>query len=128
MSLVLPSLSGKSYLINFMDTPGHVNFCDEQTAAIRLCDGAVIVVDACEGVMNQTERSIRSSLFKQLGIDTRCCRHALEAGLSITLVINKVDRLILELKLPPGDAYHKLNHTIQEVIDRVKYWHNSWGR
>lgn len=100
MSLVLPALSGKSYLINFMDTPGHVNFCDEQTAAIRLCDGAVIVVDACEGVMNQTERSIK---------------HALEAGLTITLVINKVDRLILELKLPPGDAYHKLNHTIQEV-------------
>lgn len=100
MSLVLPSLSGKSYLLNIMDTPGHVNFCDEQTASIRLCDGAVIVVDAAEGLMNQTERSIK---------------HALEAGLVITLVINKMDRLILELKLPPSDAYHKLCHTIQEI-------------
>eukprot|EP01116_Phalansterium_solitarium_P021320 TRINITY_DN6583_c0_g1_i3.p1 TRINITY_DN6583_c0_g1~~TRINITY_DN6583_c0_g1_i3.p1 ORF type:complete len:855 (+),score=281.52 TRINITY_DN6583_c0_g1_i3:219-2783(+) len=100
MSLILPDVKGKSYLVNTFDTPGHVNFSDEVTAALRVSDGAVIVVDACEGVMVQTERVIR---------------HAAHEGLAIVLVINKVDRLILELKLPPTDAYFKLRHTIEEV-------------
>jgi 116 kDa U5 small nuclear ribonucleoprotein component len=59
MSLVLPTLKGKHYLINLMDAPGHVNFSDEQTAAIRLADGVVVVIDAVEGVMAQTARGLR---------------------------------------------------------------------
>lgn len=51
MSLVLEDSSAKSYLCNIMDTPGHVNFSDEMTAALRLADGAVLIVDAGEGVM-----------------------------------------------------------------------------
>lgn len=100
LSLVLKSLTGKSFLLNLLDCPGHVNFSDESTAAIRAADGAVIVVDAVEGVMLNTERMII---------------HALESQLSICLVINKMDRLILELKLPPQDAYYKLMHTLEEV-------------
>ncbi|KAJ3030629.1 UNVERIFIED_CONTAM: U5 small nuclear ribonucleoprotein component [Siphonaria sp. JEL0065] len=100
VSLVLPDLKGKSHLLNILDTPGHVNFSDEVTAAVRLCDGAVVVVDVVEGVMVNTEKLIR---------------HLVNERIPITLVVNKVDRLILELKLPPADAYFKLKHTIEEV-------------
>jgi U5 small nuclear ribonucleoprotein component len=100
LSLVLDDLKEKSYLLNIIDTPGHINFTDEATAGICAADGAIIVVDAVEGVMMNTER-----LVKQ----------AVAARLAITLVINKMDRLILELKLPPHDAYFKLVHTIEEV-------------
>ena len=77
-----------------------MNFSDEVTAAFRLADACVLVVDAIEGVMMNTERLII---------------HALQEKLPIVLVINKIDRLILELKLPPNDAYHKLRHTLDEI-------------
>ena len=100
LSLVLENLKAKSYLLNLLDCPGHVNFSDESTAALRSSDGAVVVVDAVEGVMMSTVR-----LVKQ----------AISARVPVTLLINKVDRLVLELKLPPQDAYFKLLHTIEEV-------------
>lgn len=100
MTLVLPDSREKSYLVNLMDCPGHVNFSDESTAAFRISDGAVIFVDAVEGVMFHTERLIK---------------HALQERIAVTIVINKIDRLILELKLPPADAYHKLRHTLDEI-------------
>jgi len=59
MSLVLPDLKEKSYLLNLYDTPGHVNFSDEVCSALRICDGAILVVDAVEGVMLGTEKTIR---------------------------------------------------------------------
>lgn len=100
ITLLLPNLKGKSHVFNFIDTPGHVNFSDEAAAAVRLVDGIVLVVDAIEGVMCNTEKIIR---------------HAIAEGQHIVLVINKMDRLILELKIPPADAYFKLRHTIEEV-------------
>jgi len=59
MSLILPDSREKSYLINLFDTPGHPNFSDEMCSALRVCDGAVLVVDCIEGVMMQTENIIR---------------------------------------------------------------------
>ncbi|TMW62582.1 hypothetical protein Poli38472_005200 [Pythium oligandrum] len=100
VSLVLPSSRGKHYLLNLIDCPGHVNFSDESTAALQIADGAALVVDAIEGVMMNTERLIKA---------------ALKARVKLMLVISKVDRLIVELKLPPEDAYFKLLHTIEEV-------------
>lgn len=100
MSLALPSGTGKHLLFNLMDTPGHVNFSDEVTASYRLADSVLLVVDAVEGVMCNTERLIK---------------HAAKERLPICVFVNKIDRLILELKLPPADAYHKLRHTLEEV-------------
>uniref|UniRef100_A0A803LKM4 SNU114 homolog n=1 Tax=Chenopodium quinoa TaxID=63459 RepID=A0A803LKM4_CHEQI len=104
MSLVLEDSNSKSFLINIMDAPGHVNFSDEMSAALRLADGAVLVVDAAEGVMVNTERAIR---------------HATQERIPIVVVINKVDRLITELKLPPKDAYHKLRHTLEIINNHI---------
>ncbi|KAI9728008.1 MAG: hypothetical protein M1828_005413 [Chrysothrix sp. TS-e1954] len=100
MSLVVQSTKGKSHLFNIIDTPGHVNFADEVAASLRLADGLVLVVDVVEGVQIGTERIIK---------------HAVLEDIPITLVINKMDRLILELKIPPTDAYFKLKHVVEEV-------------
>lgn len=100
MSLVLQGTKGKSYLFNILDTPGHVNFVDEVAASLRLADGVVLVVDVVEGVQANTEQIIKYAVLEDL---------------PMTLVVNKVDRLILELKLPPNDAYFKLKHVIEQV-------------
>ncbi|KAJ9648435.1 hypothetical protein H2199_001290 [Coniosporium tulheliwenetii] len=100
MSLVLQGTNGKSHLFNIIDTPGHVNFVDEVASSLRLVDGVVLVVDVVEGVQVNTEQIIK---------------HAILEDLPLVLVVNKMDRLILELKLPPADAYFKLKHVIEEV-------------
>lgn len=100
VSLLLQDTSGKSALINAVDTPGHLNFVDQMVAGLRLADCAVVVVDALEGVMAGTEAAIQA---------------AVQEGLPLVLVLNKLDRLVLELKLPPSDAYFKLAHVISEV-------------
>ncbi|XP_047135994.1 116 kDa U5 small nuclear ribonucleoprotein component isoform X1 [Hydra vulgaris] len=100
VTLVLPDSKGKSFLLNIFDTPGHVNFSDEVTAALRISDGVVVFIDAADGVMMNVERLLK---------------HAVQEKLAITICINKIDRLILELKLPPTDAYYKLKHIIDEV-------------
>ncbi|XP_055377484.1 116 kDa U5 small nuclear ribonucleoprotein component [Condylostylus longicornis] len=99
-TLVLQDVKHKSYLMNVFDTPGHVNFSDEVTAAIRMADGVCVFIDAAEGVMLNTERLLK---------------HAVQEKMGITICINKIDRLILELKLPPSDAYFKLKHIVDEV-------------
>ncbi|SPO23817.1 probable ribosomal elongation factor EF-2 [Ustilago trichophora] len=100
LSLVLEGTKRKSYLLNLIDTPGHTNFQDEVAAACRLADGVVLVVDVVEGVMCNTVQIIR---------------HCIRNHLPIVLVLNKIDRLVLELRLPPNEAYYKIRHAIQEV-------------
>ena len=104
MTLVLPNSKGKSFVLNLFDTPGHVNFSDEICCALRICDGVILVVDVIEGVMLGTDRLIN---------------YLVQQKISITLLINKLDRLICELKMPPADSYLKIRHTIEEVNSLV---------
>jgi U5 small nuclear ribonucleoprotein component len=83
-----------------MDTPGHPNFTDEVATSIRLADNVILVVDVVEGVGAFVVKQIEA-ILKQ--------------GKKLILAINKLDRLVLELKLPPADGYHKIKSTIDEV-------------
>ena len=105
MSFILPTLTDKSYLVNTIDTPGHIDFADERTAALRLADAAILVVDIAEGLQVTGERALRQ---------------AVRLGLRVMLVVSKLDRLIVELRLPPTDAYHRLVHCIEEVNDVLR--------
>jgi len=100
LTLVLPSTTGKSFALQMMDAPGHVAFSDELCVALRYADGALLVVDAVEGCCFATERAIAAAAAE----GTRLC-----------VLINKVDRLILELKMPPQDAFYKLRHVLEEL-------------
>ncbi|CAI5959290.1 unnamed protein product [Closterium sp. NIES-64] len=120
MSLVLEDSTGKSYLCNVVDTPGHVNFSDEMTAGMRLADGVVLVVDAVEGVMSYLCNVVDTPGHVNFS-DEMTAGMRLADG--VVLVVDAVegvmvDRLIMELKPPPPDPYHKLRHTLEEV-DRL---------
>ena len=95
---------GKPYVINLIDTPGHVDFSGKVTRSLRVLDGAIVVVDAVEGVMTQTETVIRQSL---------------EERVRPLLFINKVDRLIKELKLPPEKIQERFVEIIREVNNLI---------
>jgi len=90
----------KEYLINLIDSPGHIDFSSEVSTASRLCDGAVVLVDAVEGVCSQTVTVLRQTWVEQL---------------KPLLVINKMDRLITELKMSPTEAYSHLNKLVEQV-------------
>ena len=91
---------GEDYLINLIDTPGHVDFGGDVTRAMRALDGVIIVVCAVEGIMPQTETVIRQALKEKV---------------KPVLFINKVDRLIAELQVTPEDMMQRFGKIITEV-------------
>ncbi|RJS73438.1 elongation factor EF-2 [ANME-2 cluster archaeon] len=93
------------YLINLIDTPGHVDFGGDVTRAMRAVDGAIVVVDAVEGAMPQTETVLRQ---------------ALRENVTPVLFINKVDRLINELQLDSEKMQIKLGKVIDNVNKLIK--------
>jgi elongation factor 2 len=93
------------YLINLIDTPGHVDFGGDVTRAMRAVDGAVVVVCAVEGIMPQTETVLRQ---------------ALKENVRPVLFINKVDRLINELKLDPTELQNRFIKTIASANKLIK--------
>jgi elongation factor 2 len=98
---------GTPYLINLIDTPGHVDFTGKVTRALRAIDGVVVVVDAVEEVMVQTETVTRQALNERV---------------KPVLFINKVDRLIKELKLGPEEIQIKLARIIRDFNNLISLY------
>lgn len=96
---------GEPYLINLIDTPGHVDFGGDVTRAMRAIDGAVIVVDAVEAIMPQTETVVRQALHERV---------------KPVLFINKVDRLIKELQLTPEQMQQRFVNIIIQVNNLIQ--------
>ncbi|WP_054844941.1 elongation factor EF-2 [Sulfuracidifex tepidarius] len=97
-------MDNKGYVINLIDTPGHVDFSGRVTRSLRVLDGSIVVVDAVEGVMTQTETVLRQSL---------------EERVRPILFVNKIDRLIKELKLGKDEMVPKLTSIIAEVNNMI---------
>ena len=111
------NVEGKDYLINLLDTPGHIDFSGDVTRAMRAVDGVIVLCDAVEGVMPQTETVLRQ---------------ALRENVKPILFINKVDRLIKELQLKPEQMQERfvkiINHVnklINEIAD--KEFKDKWN-
>lgn len=101
------SFEGKDYLINLLDTPGHVDFGGDVTRAMRAVDGAIVLVCAVEGAMPQTETVIRQAIREKV---------------KPVLFINKVDRLINELKVTPEEMQQRFIKIIQkynQLLDNI---------
>jgi len=88
------------YLINLIDSPGHVDFSSEVTAALRVTDGALVVVDCIEGVCVQTETVLRQAIAERI---------------KPILFVNKLDRVFLELHMDAEEAYQNFNRAIESV-------------
>jgi U5 small nuclear ribonucleoprotein component len=105
-AVTLPlATSRKTHAITILDNPGHIQFHDESVSTLKLADGAVLVLDVVEGLTLHDEMLLRQIVSE---------------GLPVVLVLNKLDRLIVDLKLPVEDAFYKIRNVIEEVNAFVK--------
>ncbi|MBC7113107.1 MAG: elongation factor EF-2 [Candidatus Methanomethyliales bacterium] len=102
---LLHERNGQNYVINLVDTPGHVDFTGHVTRSLRVMDGGICVVDSVEGVMTQTETVLRQ------GMDER---------VRPLLYINKIDRLIKELRLTPQEVQERLLKIIRDFNSLIE--------
>jgi len=105
--------NGNDFLINLIDSPGHVDFSSEVTAALRVTDGALVVVDCVSGVCVQTETVLRQALGERI---------------KPVVIINKVDRALLELQVSKEDLYQSFARTVESVnVIIATYFDKSLG-
>lgn len=104
-STIIYSKNGTDYSINLIDTPGHVDFGDDVTRAMRVLDGSIVVVAAIEGIMPQTETVIFQCLKERV---------------KPILFINKVDRVIVELQETKEQIFKRIKKITEEVNLKIK--------
>ncbi|KAJ7938305.1 P-loop containing nucleoside triphosphate hydrolase protein [Mycena leptocephala] len=110
VAAVKQKTNGTSFLVNLIDSPGHVDFSSEVSAALRVTDGALVVVDTVDGVCVQTETVLRQALAERI---------------KPVLVINKVDRALLELQIGPEVLYQSFCRTIESVNVIISTYHDA---
>lgn len=110
VSAINQKTDGNEFLINLIDSPGHVDFSSEVTAALRVTDGALVVVDCIEGVCVQTETVLRQALTERI---------------KPVVIINKVDRALLELQMEKEDLYQTFQRTIESVNVIISTYHDA---
>ncbi|XP_061652436.1 elongation factor 2b [Phyllopteryx taeniolatus] len=99
---------GNGFLINLIDSPGHVDFSSEVTAALRVTDGALVVVDCVSGVCVQTETVLRQAIAERI---------------KPVLMMNKMDRALLELQLETEELFR----TFQRIIENINVIISTYG-
>jgi len=102
---LLHERNNQNYVINLVDTPGHVDFTGHVTRSLRVMDGGIVVVDSVEGLMTQTETVLRQ---------------AMEEKVRPLLYVNKIDRLIKELRLPPQEVQERLMKIIRDFNSLIQ--------
>jgi elongation factor 2 len=115
IALLSYEYEGKEYIFQLNDTPGHISFTGEVSRALRGSDGAILLVDALEGVMTQTETNVR------LAVGTELCKPI--------LYINKADRLISELRIEAKEFYQRIDKivsAINRIIEEVQPKGMDW--
>merc|ERR1712097_16100 len=100
MGFISQKTNGNAFLINLIDSPGHVDFSSEVTAALRVADGALVVVDCISGVCVQTETVLRQALGERI---------------KPVMTVNKLDRCLLELMLDGEEAYQNYCRVIENA-------------
>lgn len=102
----------RHFLINLIDSPGHVDFSSEVTAALRVTDGALVVVDCVSGVCVQTETVLRQAIAERI---------------KPILFMNKMDRALLELQLEQEDLYQTFQRIIESVNVIIATYNDETG-
>ncbi len=106
------SYNNEVYHVNLVDSPGHIDFSHEVSAALRITDGAIVVLDAIEGICVQTETVLRQALAEQV---------------KPILYINKMDRYIFELKLTSEEIYQRMFKMIEGINNIISIYKSDDG-
>lgn len=108
LTYITQEKDGNGFLINLIDSPGHVDFSSEVTAALRVTDGALVVVDCVSGVCVQTETVLRQAIAERI---------------KPVLFMNKMDRALLELQLEQEDLFQ----TFQRIVESINVIVATYG-